>query len=64
MLVIVFNIFITAMKIPRKRKNNKKKNYGSANIPIMYAKMETHNLWWQLVFKLKSKQQQSLFKIL
>jgi hypothetical protein len=52
------------MKIPRKRKNNKKKNYGSANIPTMYAKMETHNLWWQLVFKLKSKQQQSLFKIL
>lgn len=51
------------MKTPRKRKNNKKKNFGSANIPVFYTKTEQAK-WWMLVHKLKSKQQQTLFEIL
>jgi hypothetical protein len=58
MLVIVSSIFIIAMKTQRQRKNNKKKNYGSSSIP----KELKGSKWWQLVFKLKSKQQ-SIFKL-
>ena len=58
MSVIVSSIFIIAMKTQRQRKNNKKKNYGSSSIP----KELTGSKWWQLVFKLKSKQQ-SIFKL-
>ena len=57
--MIVFNIFITVMKTPRKRKNIKKKNYGSPSIP----KELTYNKWWQLVYKLKGKEKQAVFNI-
>jgi len=50
------------MKIPRKRKSNKKKNYGSANIPIFYVKLDRKK-WWQLVYKLKDKEKQTVFNI-
>lgn len=47
------------MKTPRKRKNIKKKNYGSPSIP----KELTYSKWWQLVYKLKGKEKQAVFNI-
>jgi len=45
------------MKIPRHRKSNKKKNYGSSSIPRELA----NNKWWQLVYKVSEKEAQTIY---
>jgi hypothetical protein len=55
--MIVLRVFIIAMKIPRKRKNIKKKNYGSSSIPKELA----HNKWWQLLYKVNDKEKQTIY---
>jgi hypothetical protein len=47
------------MKIPRKRKNNKKKNYGSSSIPKELA----HNKWWRLIYKVTEKEAQTIYHL-
>jgi hypothetical protein len=59
-LVIQLCVFITAMKIPRHRKSNKKKNYGSSSIPRELA----NNKWWQLVYKVSEKEAQTIYYLL
>jgi hypothetical protein len=58
--VIQLYVFITAMKIPRYRKNNKKKNYGSSSIPKELA----NNKWWQLLYKVSEKEAQTIYYLL
>jgi len=53
-------VFIIAMKIPRHRKSNKKKNYGSSSIPRELA----NNKWWQLVYKVSEKEAQTIYYLL
>lgn len=55
--MIVLRVFIIAMKIPRQRKNNKKKNYGSSSIP----KSLSENKWWQLLHKVNDKEKQIIY---
>jgi hypothetical protein len=47
------------MKIPRQRKNVKKKNYGSSKIP----KELSHNPWWRLVCKVSKKEAKTIYWI-
>lgn len=47
------------MKIPRQRKNVKKKNYGSSKIP----KSLSNNPWWRLLCKVNEKEGQTIYML-
>ena len=47
------------MKIPRQRKNAKKKKFGSSVIPLSLS----NNVWWRLVCKVTRNEEQSIYKV-
>ena len=58
-------VFITAMKIPRQRKNINKRNYGSSSIPKQLTDPKfVHNKWWRLVYKVSEKEAQTIYYLL